>query len=254
MATTNLCESHVEVAASSSLAGPTFDQQTAFAKAISLERFNPSLRNPDYLVLMSRRKLLSAWIDSLPREPLQVLDIGGRIQPYRPLLEGRLGTYLAIDPLATRLVDALATGEQLPFVAGSFDLVICTQVLCYCEDPFQMIREIWRVLKPDGRLLLSSPAIFPRHAENDRWRIFPAGLRLLPKDFSHVQISPEGLSIASLCRFFAVGFDQSFAGNWLHRPVNSSLVPLINRLGRRFDYLSRGSTRFTTNYSTLARK
>jgi len=233
---------------------PRLEKQTAFARASTIERLNPSLQNPDYLVLIKRRRLLAAWIETLPREPLRVLDIRGRIQPYRPLLQGRLGAYFAVDPLATELVDVVAIGERLPFVDESFDLVICTQVLCYCEDPWQIVSEIRRVLRPGGRLLLSTPAIFPRHAQNDCWRFLPSGLRLLLREFSEMEIAPEGFSVASICRFVAVGLDLYSADGWRHRFVSSLLIPLVNRIGRRFDKLSRADTGFTTNCSVFARK
>jgi SAM-dependent methyltransferase len=233
---------------------PSLEKQTAFAMAEGVNRLRPTLRNPDYLVLTERRRLLATWIETLPKEPLQVLDIGGRIQPYRPLLEGRLGSYTAVDPLATKLVNAVAVGERLPFAAACFDLAICTQVLCYCENPFQVVQEIHRVLKPGGALLLSSPAIFPRHAEQDRWRFFPSGLQQLLHEFSHVEIAPEGYSVGAICRTVTVGLDQYFTSGLPHRLANSLLIPLINRLGRRFDPLSRRDTRFTTNYSAFAKK
>jgi len=232
----------------------TLEKQTAFAKAEGVARLYPTLRNPDYLVLTERRKLLAAWIETLPKEPLRVLDIGGRIQPYRPLLEGRLGTYIAVDPLATKLVNAVAEGERLPFAAACFDVVICTQVLCYCTNPFGVAQEIHRVLKPGGGLLLSSPAIFPRHAEQDRWRFFPSGLQLLLQEFSHVEIAPEGYSLAAICRMVTVALDQYLTDRLPHRVASSLLIPLVNRIGRRFDKLSSSDTRFTTNYCAFARK
>jgi SAM-dependent methyltransferase len=233
---------------------PTLEKQTAFAIAEGVERLNPSLRNPDYLVLTERRRLLATWIETLPKEPLQVLDVGGRIQPYRPLLEGRLGTYVAVDPLATKLVSAVAVGEQLPFGSGCFDLVICTQVLCYCTNPALFVKEIHRVLKPAGALLLSTPAIFPKHAEHDRWRFFPSGLQLLLHEFSHVEIAAEGYSLSSICRTLTVGLDQYISNGLPRRLANSVLIPILNQIGQRFDKLSRRDTKFTTNYSVFARK
>ncbi len=244
----------VELSPTGATLESSLEKQTAFAISAGLERLNPTLRNPDYLVLMERRKLLAGWIERLPKKPLQVLDVGGRIQPYRSLLEGRLKTYFSVDPLPTKLVNAVALGEWLPFAPACFDLVICTQVLCYCENPFQVVQEIHRVLKPGGGLLLSSPAIFPRHAEQDRWRFFPSGLKLLLQEFSHVEIAPEGCSLAAICRTLTVGLDQCPADGLLHRLASSLLIPTVNRIGQRFDKLSRGDTRFTTNYCMFAQK
>lgn len=43
--------------------------------------------------------------------------------------------------------------ESLPFEAGSFDTVVLTWVLCTIPDVEGALREIVRVLRPDGRVL-----------------------------------------------------------------------------------------------------
>jgi SAM-dependent methyltransferase len=48
---------------------------------------------------------------------------------------------------------AEASGERLPFKDASFDTVAVTLVLCTAPDPASVLREIARVLKPEGRLL-----------------------------------------------------------------------------------------------------
>src|SRR5271157_5011465 len=52
----------------------------------SRERLHPSLRNPNWLILRRRRQIFEAGLDRLPARALRALDIGGRLQPYRPLL------------------------------------------------------------------------------------------------------------------------------------------------------------------------
>ncbi len=60
-----------------------------------------------------------------------------------------------------RLADALvpirlspAPVESLPFPDAHFDSVVVTLVFCSVRDPERGLREIWRVLKPGGTLLL----------------------------------------------------------------------------------------------------
>lgn len=48
-------------------------------------------------------------------------------------------------------------GERLPFVDGSFDLVICLWVLEHLRDPVVMLREVRRVLRPGGRFIFVTP-------------------------------------------------------------------------------------------------
>jgi ubiquinone/menaquinone biosynthesis C-methylase UbiE len=46
-----------------------------------------------------------------------------------------------------------APAEELPFADRSFDTVTLVYVLCTVPDPAAALREVARVLKPDGRLL-----------------------------------------------------------------------------------------------------
>lgn len=50
-----------------------------------------------------------------------------------------------------RIVDASA--EQLPMADASVDTVVATLVLCTVDDPERALREIARILRPDGHLL-----------------------------------------------------------------------------------------------------
>jgi ubiquinone/menaquinone biosynthesis C-methylase UbiE len=46
-----------------------------------------------------------------------------------------------------------ATAEDLPFADHSFDVAVSTLVLCGVGDQQRALRELWRVLRPGGRLL-----------------------------------------------------------------------------------------------------
>lgn len=79
---------------------------------IADNRLHPSITNPAYLVLRQRRVILSAWLKSIGGEHLTVLDIGGRYQPYRPLIEDRIQRYVGLDVLSTDLVDVVEKGSS----------------------------------------------------------------------------------------------------------------------------------------------
>ena len=188
----------------------------------------------------------------LGRKLRSVLDIGGRIQPYRPLLEGRLRSYFAADPQLEGLVDVVCLGETLPFRDSSFNLVVCTQVLTYVSDPARVVEEIYRVLRKGGHLILSVPSFFPEH-HDERWRILPGGLRLLLARFETLRIEPEGHSIAGLFRAINVSLHYGMRSTW-RRLAEHTTVPALNLAGRLLDRLAAGNDMCTANYSVLARK
>ena len=50
------------------------------------------------------------------------------------------------------------TGDQLPLPSASFDAVVIHQVLHFVEEPADVLAEAARVLRPGGRLLLTTLA------------------------------------------------------------------------------------------------
>ncbi len=54
-----------------------------------------------------------------------------------------------------RLAQAFADG--LPFASGSFDVVLCTEVLEHTADPAAVIAELMRVARPGARVIVSVP-------------------------------------------------------------------------------------------------
>jgi SAM-dependent methyltransferase len=72
------------------------------------------------------------------------------IEP-EPAMRRRLTRRLQRHARGARIVDAPA--ERLPLADASVDTVVSTLVLCTVNDPEHALREIARVLRPDGQLL-----------------------------------------------------------------------------------------------------
>jgi SAM-dependent methyltransferase len=219
------------------------------------ERLYPRLTNPSWLILRKRREIFQRWLDRLQGHDLAVLDIGGRIQPYRPLLEGRIRSYVAADLLRTPLVSIVARAECLPLATGQFDVVICTQVLQYIPQPSAVVAEIYRVLKPGGVLLLSVPSACPRDADHECWRFLPAVLRQLLANFETVEVVPEGGSITgffrsiNFCLYIFARFPQ------VRSLFRYTVFPAVNVLGAFVEKISSSrNDQFAANYSVHAQK
>ena len=182
------------------------------------------------------------------------MDLGGRICPYKTLLRSVATLYVSLDPQLEGLVDIIGVGERIPFKDKSFDLVLCTQVLNYAASPEKLVSEIYRVLAPQGYLILSAPALFPQH-HDERWRFLPEGLKMLLSNFSDVEIRPEGYSIGGMCRTINVSLKLVAGDSYLiQRILGLTAFPLLNLAGLLLDRFSRGNDFFTTNYVVLARK
>ncbi|WP_084508499.1 class I SAM-dependent methyltransferase [Nocardia pseudovaccinii] len=66
-------------------------------------------------------------------------------------MRARLDRRLRGTQRRAKVLDASA--DQLPFAEESVDTVVSTLVLCTVDSPDAVLREIKRVLRPDGRLL-----------------------------------------------------------------------------------------------------
>jgi SAM-dependent methyltransferase len=221
---------------------------------IAHARLYPSLRNPNYLVLRSRRLIFESYIRTLP-DNLAILDIGGRIQPYRPLLEGKIAKYFALDVQDIGFVNVVGSGDQIPFRDGIFDLVVATEVFPYIRHPDHAAAEIHRVLKPGGSALLSVAAVAPRFGDDEYWRFLPRGLHALFGTFSQATITPEVSSIGGFCRLLNLGFHDFLKFQALKAIYEWTVCPVINLLGLALEHARLTSNdQWTGNYNVIAVK
>jgi SAM-dependent methyltransferase len=107
----------------------------------------------------------------------RVLDYGSADAPYRHLFPG--ADFVAADlpgnPAASL---EIRDDGSLPAADESCDAVLSTQVLEHVADPALHLRECRRVLRPGGRLLLSTHGIMLWHPDPvDLWRWTSEGLR-----------------------------------------------------------------------------
>lgn len=72
---------------------------------------------------------------------------------------------------------------------SSYDVVVGLEVLEHTLDPFAGIREMRRILKDGGYLLISAPLNWRIHGPiPDCWRFTEHGFKVLLRDFDDVQI------------------------------------------------------------------
>ena len=122
---------------------------------------------------------------------VRVLDIGP--QAYhateRFFEKGAAVETLDIDPESgcTYIGDICRQNESIS--DGAFDCVVCTEVLEHTLHPFDAVDEIWRILKPGGKLLVSTPFNFRIHGPlPDCWRFTEHGLRVLLRRFEILEL------------------------------------------------------------------
>lgn len=111
-----------------------------------------------YLLAWEQARLDAAVVDLFGFHALQLglpeLDgLGANRMPHRWLaLDGLEQPLLADAPKA--IVALHCEFDELPFEASSLDLVVLPHVLELARDPHQTLREVERVLRPEGRVVI----------------------------------------------------------------------------------------------------
>jgi len=114
----------------------------------------------------------------------KVLDAGAGDCKYKTLFAGM--DYMATDflqvdkPYDLASLDIVSDLRNMAVADATYDVVICSQVLEHLPEPEQVLHELHRVLKPGGRLWLSTPLFFEEHeVPHDYFRYTRYGLQYL---------------------------------------------------------------------------
>lgn len=134
----------------------------------------------------------------------RVLDVGAGEAPWRELLPVGV-EYVGVDvdmsgDFGMRHQSGIIyyDGKKLPFDDGSFDHILCTEVLEHVPDTVAFLLDLNRVLRQGGSLILTVPwSARIHHLPNDYGRFTRFGLAALLEatGFSGVTIEERGNDI-----------------------------------------------------------
>jgi SAM-dependent methyltransferase len=131
---------------------------------MALDRKARALSGSDHLYWLHFRTLEPFIIDQLGKASAPLLDLGCGNKPYKEYYPP--GEVVGADVSQSSLgcVDVIIQPNgPLPFADGSFESILCTQVLEHVEDPHLLIQETCRVLRPGGKMILTCPFIWELH-------------------------------------------------------------------------------------------
>ncbi len=190
---------------------------------------------PSNLGYSMRRYFVDAFhfrrVAAIPANSL-VLDLGGQ----RTIKRGQFDIarydlrvfYLNLS--ITKGADVQADAACLPVAAAAVDVVICAETLEHVYRPELVVREAFRVLRPEGLLLITVPFLFRIHADPyDYGRYTDYYWQTLLQDtgFSNIAIERQGLYYSVLTDLCKLRANNLKIPRPFGRPIRWSLFHLF---------------------------
>ncbi len=122
---------------------------------------------------VNRSRWVASQAETLPAGSM-VLDVGTGTSPYRSFFahcDYKAHDFAQLDPdllwgrRGYAPLDYVSDIASIPVQSGSFDAVLCTEVLEHVPEPIAAVKELGRILRPGGRLLLTAPLGSGLHQE-----------------------------------------------------------------------------------------
>lgn len=122
-----------------------------------------------------RLGMIREWGDLTGRVLDNGCGLGTYLEAMAPISKERVGLEIEFERAATAHLHAdlvvQAVGEELPFVANSFDLILSNEVIEHVKDDLIALSEMVRVIRPGGRIVIFCPnRWYPVEQHGIYWR------------------------------------------------------------------------------------
>ncbi|ALJ04601.1 methyltransferase type 11 [Pseudalgibacter alginicilyticus] len=185
-----------------------------------------------------RTSILNALKEALPLFSNNVLDIGCGKMPYKKYIleNSKIKNYVGLD-IENALEydkdvkpDFTWDGKKMPFENNSFDCAFATEVMEHCPEPELVLKEVLRVLKPNGVFFFTVPFLWNLHeVPHDEYRYTPFSLQrhLENSGFKDLKIKATGGWHASMAQMLGLWVKRSPMTNKKRKYLSMILKPVI---------------------------
>lgn len=123
----------------------------------------------------NRRKFIVDFLQSLPTNS-KIIDVGAGLMPFKKYcnhleyVSQDFGEYkgdgnegLHVENFDSNNCNIISDITSIPVPDNSFDYILCSEVFEHIPNPFRALNELLRILKPKGKMLLTTPFLSFTH-------------------------------------------------------------------------------------------
>lgn len=188
-------------------------------------------------------------LEAIFKDKNLIIDIGGglRISPEKnnrketdfpyllPLIKNV--QYKILDKVPDYNPDMVGDVQDLPLEDNSVDAFVAMCVLTHVEEPQKAMREMYRCLKPGGKIFLFLPFLYYYHPLGDYYKDFyrftEDGIKYMMKDFSTVELQSVRGPVATIMNLIPIFSKRTRMFDWIDQffKPNSKQVSGYNVFG-----------------------
>ena len=247
-----------------------------------------NILNPNFLTYHFMNMYVGEFSSRLCGTKGVLLDIGCGIKPYHRIFQNRVKKYYGLDypegintdesrvlgtmenrPDLFAKPDIWGDGMHLPIKSRSIDTAVSFMVLEHISEPDLFLKEVNRVMRVDGIIILSTVQAYPiHHNKYDFYRYTRLGLRYLfeKNGCEIVSIKPHGrffVHISEMINHYVNRrLFRNVKGNYLKiaggilkvilTPLLLLFTMIVNVIALIFNKIDIDET-FTTGYTVLVK-
>lgn len=168
----------------------------------------------------------------------KILDVGCGNKPYEKLFP-KAASFFGIDIAggghsnSQKKADKFFDGVHIPYAAQEFDIVLLTQVLEHATEPHELLKEINRVLEPNGMLFLTMPFVWDEHEvpyDFRRYTSFEHRRLLEQNHFSVLSLRPTTGAFGTTGQLISAFLSERFAQLVEKLPIKFRFKYPLNKL------------------------
>ncbi|HEY9259353.1 class I SAM-dependent methyltransferase [Chitinophaga sp.] len=152
------------------------------AREAGTVKLKPGIFNSRRYAIIQLRKQMESVLEQFVKpmtDQVVIADYGCGNMPYAPLVQPYTKQYIGIDLMENPRADIHIDREgKIAMKDNAVDFVLSTQVLEHVENPVLYLEEAMRILKPGGKLIISTHGYWMFHPDpTDYWRWTSLGLK-----------------------------------------------------------------------------